>query len=154
MEKRMRGDTMRQRLNVPFELKQLPQQEDPDFFYFEGFASTFGNTDLGDDVVVAGAFTESLAKRKPKLLWQHDMDDPLGVFTAVEETPQGLKVTGKMPKADTLVAGRVMPQMKVGSVDSMSIGFSLGSSDWYMKDGIRYITKATLWEISLVTAHE
>ena len=142
---------MKQRINVPFEIKQLPQEEDPNFFRFEGFASTFGNIDLGDDVVMPGAFSESLTKRKPKLLWQHDMDDPLGVFESIEETPQGLKVLGKMPKSDTLVAGRVMPQMKVGSVDSMSIGFSLTDGGWYIKDGVRYITKATLWEISLVT---
>jgi len=142
---------MRATLNVPFEIKQLQETADPDFFMFEGFASTFGNIDLGDDVVVAGAFTESLMKRKPKLLWQHEMEDPLGVFTSIDETPDGLRVTGKMPKADTLVAGRVIPQMKVGSVDSMSIGFSLGSGGYYMKEGIRYITKADLWEISLVT---
>lgn len=142
---------MRQHINVPFEIKQMPLESDPEFFRFEGFASAFGNIDLGGDVVVAGAFTASLQKRKPKLLWQHEMEDVLGVFEAVAETTEGLKVTGKMPKADTLVSGRVIPQMKVGAVDSMSIGFSLEPDGFYMKDGIRYITKAELWEISLVT---
>ena len=44
-----------------FELKQF--DEDDKFFRFEGFASTFGNTDLVDDIVVRGAFTESLKKQ-------------------------------------------------------------------------------------------
>jgi len=151
MKNRMRGEAMRSHINVPFEVKQMPQEEDPNFFRFEGLASTFGNEDLGGDVVLPGAFTESLQKRKPKLLWQHEMEDVLGVFESVSEITEGLKVMGKMPKADTLVAGRVIPQMKVGAIDSMSIGFSLASDGYYMKEGIRYITKADLWEISLVT---
>lgn len=139
----------RNHINVPFEIKSMDDSDE--FFYFEGFASTFGNVDLGDDVMVRGAFSDSLAKRRPKLLWQHDMDDPLGVFDAVEETDTGLRVSGRMPKSDTFVSGRVIPQMQVGSVDSMSIGFSIPKGGSIIKDGIRYISKADLWEVSLVT---
>ena len=38
----------------------------------EGWASTFGNKDGGNDIIVPGAFAESIKLRKPKMLWQHD----------------------------------------------------------------------------------
>ena len=52
----------------------------------EGWASTFGNVDSHSDVVVKGAFAASLAARTPKMLWQHDTDQPIGVWTAARET--------------------------------------------------------------------
>src|SRR5688572_4233441 len=42
---------------------------------FEGYASLFGEADLGKDVVMPGAFRDSLKKRGAthiRLLWQHD----------------------------------------------------------------------------------
>ena len=41
---------------------------------FEGYASLFGVVDLGRDVVMPGAFRESLSRRGVsgvKMLWQH-----------------------------------------------------------------------------------
>lgn len=139
---------------VKFELKQV-MDEDPDFFTFEGYASTFGNVDRGDDVIEMGAFTKSLKEFMPKLLWQHKMTEPLGVFTEIMETNEGLYVKGKMPKGDDLVRGRVMPQMKVGSIDSMSIGFSIPDNGSEIKRNgdmtYRSIKEVNLFEISLVT---
>lgn len=139
------------RKTVPFEIKAL--KEDEEFFFFEGYASTFGNADYYDDVMVKGAFASSLVKRMPKLLWQHRMDEPVGIYESAMEDDHGLFVKGKMPKADTFVTGRVMPQMKVGSVADMSIGFSIADydKDIEIKDGIRFISKVELWESSLVT---
>ncbi len=136
-------------LTVPFEMKQT--QEDEDYFFFEGYASTFGNVDLGDDIVERGAFSKTLSERTPKLLWQHQMNEPVGVFTEAFEDEKGLFVRGKMPKADTFVKGRVMPQMKIGSVDSMSIGFSIIRDEWDREKDIRYIKEVFLYEASLVT---
>ena len=47
-------------LTVPFEIKKT--NEDEKYFTFSGYASTFGNRDRGGDVVVKGAFIESLKK--------------------------------------------------------------------------------------------
>ena len=139
------------RKTVPFEIKAIT--EDDYFFFFEGYASTFGNADYYDDVMVKGAFVGSLVKRMPKLLWQHRMDEPVGIYESAMEDDHGLFVKGKMPKAYTFVMGRVMPQMKVGSVADMSIGFSISDydKDIEIKDGIRFISKVELWESSLVT---
>lgn len=132
---------------VPFEMKEV--SEDDDFYYFSGYASTFGNIDLGGDVVVRGAFKQSLMKKSPIMLWMHNRNEPLGVYPVAREDEKGLYVEGKMPKSDTFVSGRVYPQLKTGSVRSMSIGYSI--DQYEITDGITYLKELTLWEISLVT---
>lgn len=137
-------------LDFTFEVKQI--SEDDEFFYFEGYGSTFDDIDRVDDVMVRGCFSESLRKQIPALLWQHQMDMPLGIYISAEEDVKGLFLKGKMPKEDDFVRGRVIPQMKVGSIRKMSIGFTIPTKDdFYFKDGIRYIKRANLWEVSLVT---
>jgi HK97 family phage prohead protease len=135
---------------IPLEVKQFGDDaDDASFHIFEGLASTFGNVDFGDDVVVKGAFKDTLKERTPIILWQHGMTEPIGMPMDLKENNEGLFVKARMPKEDSLVSGRVAPQMRVGSVKPMSIGFSV--DDFEIKDGIRFIKKAKLWEISLVT---
>jgi HK97 family phage prohead protease len=138
--------------NFNFEIKEM-NDEDPEYFTFEGYASTFGNIDRGDDVIEKGAFLQTLKSMMPKLLWQHKMSEPLGVFTQAYEDQKGLYVKGKMPKSDDFVRGRVIPQMKAGSIDSMSIGFSI-IKDAMERVGdtlVRKIYDLKLNEVSLVT---
>ena len=138
--------------NLAFEIKEF-NNDDPDYFYFEGYGSTFGNIDRGNDVVVKGAFVESLKGQMPKLLWQHKMSEPLGVFIDAYEDEKGLYVKGKMPRDDKFVAERVIPQMKVGSINDMSIGFSIKDADYEKYNGanVRMIKSVDLYEVSLVT---
>ena len=138
-------------VTVPFELKGVHEDEEKGMFTFEGFASTFGNTDLDDDIIDRGAFSKSLARRKPKLLWQHSMDEPLGVFDSIDERDAGLFVKATMPREDTFVSGRVMPQIKIGSIDSMSIGFRIIEATFNRDTELRTIHEVELFEISLVS---
>lgn len=139
---------------VPFEVKQIT--EDEDYYIFEGYASVFGNIDLGGDIVQPGAFKETVqelmaSKRVGKLpvLWQHDHAMPIGTFTDLREDSRGLFVKGRLPKTDTFVSGRVVPQMKAESVSTMSIGYSTLESE---NSGMaRLLQKVKLWESSLVT---
>ena len=140
-------------VTVPFEVKQLPEQEDPDYFFFEGHASVFNNVDLVDDIILPGAFAESLSKEMPVILWQHDRWEPVGMPQEAREDAVGLYVVGKMPKADTFVTGRVIPQMKVGSVSQMSIGYRTQEYEMDTETGIRKIMKVKLKEFSLVTTN-
>lgn len=146
---------MLKKMVVPFLVKELHEEED--FFMFEGYASTFGNVDLGDDVVMPGAFKDTIKELQDKggnlpVLWQHNHDQPLGIFTEMKEDDKGLFVKGVMPKGDSLVSGRVIPQMKVGSINQMSIGYSCwGEGAFSVVDGIRQLHKVLLWEVSLVT---
>ena len=134
--------------SLPFEVKEI--SEDEEYLTFEGYASTFGNIDLGDDVIVRGAFSQSLSEQNSvPILWQHNMHEPVGISISLIEDEKGLFISAKLPKADQLVSGRVIPQMKAGSIREMSIGFF--SLDDEIKEGIRYINKIRLFEVSLVT---
>ena len=138
-------------IEVPFEVKQIIDDDD-EFFYFEGLASTFGNVDLVSDVMEPGSFRESLTVKTPIVLWQHMSSEPIGMPEEIREVPEGLFIKAKLPKSDSLVNGRVIPQIKVGSVRKMSIGFRTISAEPDMEDPrVRRIKKVDLVEVSLVT---
>lgn len=144
------------RIVVPFEVKNVMEesQADMDVYVFEGYASTFGNVDRGNDVVQSGAFEKCIKEyasksQKMPVLWQHDMTEPIGVYIDMREDSRGLYVKGVLPKADAFVRDRVMPQMRVGSVSSMSIGYV--TKDYAYDGDIRNIKEAELLETSLVT---
>lgn len=139
-------------LNVDFEVKST--DEDDEFFHLKGYASTFGNVDHGKDIVMKGAFLNSIEKfnqgtKKVKVLWQHNHKEPIGVPILLKEDSKGLYIEAKMPKADSFINGRVVPQIKIGSVDSMSIGYRIDEDE--IKDGVRFLKQIDLMEFSLVT---
>lgn len=135
--------------SFPFEVKATAEENN--IFTFEGYASTFNNVDHGDDIVIRGAFSNSLAKNSQvPILWQHQMSEVIGVSVQLYEDDKGLFIKGNLPKDDTLVSGRIIPQMKVGSIKEMSIGFFTKNYD-RAKDGIRLLKEIDLFEVSLVT---
>ena len=135
--------------SFPFEVKATAEENN--IFTFEGYASTFNNVDHGDDVVMRGAFSNSLAKNSQvPILWQHQMSEVIGISVQLYEDDKGLFIKGNLPKDDTLVSGRIIPQMKVGSIKEMSIGFFTKNYD-RAKDGIRLLKEIDLFEVSLVT---
>ncbi len=135
-----------------FEVKD-DHDDDDEFFRFEGLASTFGNIDRGGDTVERGAFVDSLKEMMPVILWQHSSHEPIGVPEDIFETNEGLVLKAILPKDDHLVVGRVMPQIRIKSIKSLSIGFNIVEEEVRTIDDrqIRVIKKAQLWEISLVT---
>jgi HK97 family phage prohead protease len=122
--------------------------EDNDYFYFKGYASVFGNIDLGGDVVMQGAFTQTLQERMPKLCYQHDIKDPIGVIIKCSEDSKGLYIEAKMPKANRHCMD-IASLIKCGAIDSMSIGYATVDSD--LINGVRYLKELKLYEISPVT---
>lgn len=138
-----------ERKEIKIEVKADGHPDRDGMFRVEALGSTFGNVDLGDDVMVKGCFTESLKTEMPVILWQHDRFEPIGMPEKAIETNVGLELAIAMPADDTFVAGRVMPQIRIGSIKAMSIGFRV--IDFHIEDGIRFITKARLREVSFVT---
>lgn len=120
---------------------------------FEGYASLFGLADLGGDVVMAGAFRDSLRKRgadRVKMLWQHDPAEPIGAWLAIEEDSRGLKVKGRL-NLEVARAREILALMREGQIDGLSIGFRTQRATQDRKTGLRQLHKLDLWEISLVT---
>jgi HK97 family phage prohead protease len=115
----------------------------------EGWASTFGNKDSYDDIIVPGAFSDTLKDRIPKMLWQHDSSQPCGVWDSATETATGLYVKGRI--LDTTLGNDVYKLAQAGAIDSMSIGYSTIDASTDYDSGIRTLKKLDLWEVSLVT---
>lgn len=137
---------MEQKVYFSSELKQADGEEG----VFSGYASTFGNEDTVGDIVDYGAFAESLAKREPKVLWQHKMDKPVGKLLEAKEDAKGLFVRVKLALGTTL--GRdAYEYMKAGIIDRLSIGFMVKEAAYDQNTNIRTIKKAELFEFSLVT---
>jgi HK97 family phage prohead protease len=53
----------------------------------ECFVAAIGNKDSVGDVVKSGAFTESLKRRKPRVVWGHSWNDPIGKVLEIYEVP-------------------------------------------------------------------
>lgn len=120
---------------------------------FEGYASLFGVADLGKDVVMPGAFSETLKKRAAnavRLLWQHDPGTPIGRWLSIEEDRRGLRVRGKLNLAVER-ARDIHALMREGAVDGLSIGFRVERARAERPTGLRRLEKLDLWEISVVT---
>lgn len=115
---------------------------------FEAYASTFGNMDSYDDVIMPGAFTETLKKRKPKLAYQHDVTRLPGIIVAAEEDSNGLLVRGEF--LNTPLGLQVYEEVKSGAINQMSIGFTTTDAE-YSGDGVRLIKAVELYEVSFVT---
>jgi len=150
-------DVKSQYIEFKSEIKAY-QDDDEDreeYGRFEGYASVFENTDLGNDVIKTGAFKKSLRKRGKKgvkLLYQHKSDMPIGVFDSIKEDDNGLYVKGRLALKST--AGRdAYELLKMGALDGMSIGFRADpqSITYDKRSKKRMIGEVDLMEISLVT---
>jgi HK97 family phage prohead protease len=133
---------------INFEIKET--STDDEYFYFEGYGST-KDIDLVKDIVLPSAFQNSIAEKMPVMLWQHNRDEPIGIYETAEIRNKGLFVRGKMPLDDSFVKGRVIPQLKIKSVKALSIGFYTKVAEYDRETGIRTIKEIDLQEISLVT---
>lgn len=121
----------------------------------EGYGSVFGVRDNYDDVIAKGAFVQSLKDHKaagtmPAMLWQHDADKPIGVWTEMVEDEKGLRIKGQLAM-ETVKGKEAHALLKMGALNGLSIGFM--SKEWaYDRDTeVRTLTAIDLWEVSLVT---
>ncbi len=120
---------------------------------FSGYASLFHIRELGNDIVMPGAFAASLRERGErgvKLLWQHDASQPIGTWHSLQEDRRGLKVHGRL-NLKVARAREVLSLLRDGSVDGLSIGFRTRRAVRDQKSGVRRLYRIDLWEISLVT---
>jgi len=120
----------------------------------EGYASLFGLSDQGGDIVLKGAYAASLARlardgAKVKMLWQHDPLQPIGIWDEVCEDDKGLWVRGRI-LSDVAQGREAEALLTAGAIDGLSIGYRTVKS---VKDdrGKRLLAELDLWEVSLVT---
>ena len=144
-----------------FEIKELDGQTG----VFAGYASTW-DKDLYGDVVVKGAFTNTLEQDYPDggahipIHWQHQDNHPtdiIGETLSAVEDEHGLLVTARLD-TDLPEGQRAYELLKRGLIHQMSIGFIPTKTAWVDQsansgdpfDGYREIREVKLFEISLV----
>ena len=142
-----------ERLYKSFELKEGENG------VVEGYASTWTKTpDSYGDIVIKGAFTDTLKKRKATghpfpLCFNHDFDQIIGAVFEAYEDDYGLKVRASF--LNTPAAQEKRELVKEGIVWQFSFAYSvLGSeapTEEEKKQGIfQKLTKLDLYEVSLV----
>ena len=136
------------RFTAELELKNVSEEG-----AFEGYASVFDVTDHDGDVIVKGAFNNSIQKyadngKMPKMLWQHNPSIIIGKFTDMKEDERGLYVKGQLI-TEVEKGKEAYTLMKEGVLDAMSVGFNIVNAK--KSAGGRQIDDLDLWEISVVT---
>lgn len=141
---------MNRTFDCPFSLKSLS-----DAGTFSGYGSVFDVKDAYGDIVIPGAFADSLASHKakgrmPAMLWQHRSAEPLGIYTSMEEDSKGLKVEGQIALS-TVRGTEAHSLLKMGALSGLSIGYIPREDSYDKVTGITTLKKLDLWEVSLVT---
>lgn len=128
---------------------------------FEGYAAVFGNKDSYGDIIVAGAFADTLAEdygengKGVPTYWCHDFKDPfknLGSTLWAKEDARGLRVRVQLD-LDTQNAKQTLKLLKEGRVNQMSFGYTVleGAFVESEEHGFYYeIRKVKLHEVSVV----
>jgi HK97 family phage prohead protease len=86
-------------MNQNIEFKAIPGQFNIDEAQgmVECFVAGIGNKDSVGDVLISGAFTKSLTRRKPRVVWGHNWNDPIGkVLEIYEVAPGDRRLPSKM----------------------------------------------------------
>jgi HK97 family phage prohead protease len=119
----------------------------------EGYASLFGEIDSARDMVMPGAFAQTLRTRglrRIPMLFQHDPAEPIGVWLDLFEDARGLKARGRLIE-DVARAREVLALVRAGAIDGLSIGFRTVRGRIDPRTRVRRLDQIDLWEISIVT---
>jgi HK97 family phage prohead protease len=118
-----------------------------------GYASLFGEVDAARDMVMPGAFAQTLrlrGVRRIPMLFQHDPAEPVGIWLELREDQRGLFARGRLIP-EVMRARELMALLRAGASDGLSIGFKTVKARVDPKTRVRKLYDIDLWEISLVT---
>jgi len=123
---------------------------------FEAYGSKFGGVDSYRDTILPGAYVKSLAKRMPKMLFNHigyrsDMPAVVGRYTFAEEDTNGLFLKGKVTLGHPIIKNS-WETIQEGLFDGLSIGFYIppGGARYNEETDVRELSEIDLVEVSLV----
>lgn len=111
---------------------------------FEAIVAVFGNVDSGGDVIVKGAFTDTLTEWQASgdpipVVWSHDSNDPfshIGSVVEASETDTGLLVKGQLD-LENPKAAQVFKLLKGRRVTQFSFAYSVLDAGPTEVDGIK-----------------
>ncbi len=136
-----------ERKTLKFELKSLDEETG----VFEGYAATFSKTpDSYGDVIEPGAFAKTLQEgtKRIKILWNHNVNEPIGKPLEIKEDAKGLWIKGKL-SLGVQRAREVFSLMQDGVINELSIGYDtiIGK----MQGATRHLYELRVWDTSPVT---
>jgi len=131
----------------------------------EAFAAAIGNKDSVNDIVAPGAFDASLSRRKPRVVWGHNWNEPIGKVLEIREVGSGdPRLPSKMRQAS--VGGlyvKVQFNLKsergreafasvgfFGEDQEWSIGYKTLRADYDPSRGANILKEVELYEVSPV----
>ncbi len=139
-----------QRITVPFQIKAVEGEERN---LIRGYASVFGNVDLGGDIVHQGAFKKTLKERlkagKIKFFFNHNLLG--GTLVDAREDEHGLWTESRISEAPSVQDQMILA--REGHLNGMSFAFDTVKFDFEeLPDGrmIRNLRELKLWEVSAV----
>lgn len=126
---------------------------------FTGYAAVFGNIDSYGDVILRGAFAETLTTDYADgvgvpCYWAHQMNNPhmnIGSTVEAREDGHGLFVKVQLD-LDTETGAQVHRLIEQGRVRQMSFAFDVEDGGWGERDGepVYELRKLKLHEVSVV----
>ncbi len=119
----------------------------------EGYASLFGAIDQARDMVMPGAFAQTLKQRgirKVPMLFQHDPAEPVGIWLELKEDFRGLYARGRLIP-DVARGRELLALLRDGAIDGLSIGYRSVRARSDPRTRVRALHQVDLWEISIVT---
>ena len=119
-----------------------------------GYFSAFNVMDSDRDIILPGAFKQSISQRGPKsqtnrkvaFLYMHDWKSPVGRLTELEEDGYGLKFVAEM--GQTQIAKETLQNYEDGILREHSIGFR------YIPDRMKYDENQDAYLISELNLFE
>ena len=136
---------------------QLEMEEFDGSGRFEGWGTVYGvpiERFFGSIIMDPGMFRESILTKGAsgiRMLWQHDPDQPIGVYESIEEVEKGIRVSGRLLIEDSPKAKEVYGFMRAKAIGGLSVGFGVQQEAVDKTTGVVHYTKGDLWEISPVT---
>ena len=143
---------MREIKSFPFKIDQVGDTGE-----FTGYASTFGEVDLGGDVVEKGSFKKTLRETQGRvpILDHHDPTRQIGWNLEAREDDRGLLVRGLLDLNVRVARERhslMKMAVQVGGRTGLSIGFRAIKEEPDKKNPmIRRLKEIQLFEYSVVT---
>lgn len=118
---------------------------------FRAIVSVFGNKDSYGDIIVPGAFTDTLAEWQAKgdplpVYWSHQLSDPdmnIGYVVEATQTDKGLEVLGQLD-LDSQKAAQVYRLMKGRRVTDFSFSYEVRDGGMVERDGETYMELRSL----------
>jgi HK97 family phage prohead protease len=131
----------------------------------EAFVAGIGNKDSVGDIIVSGAFAGSLKRRKPRVVWGHNWNEPIGKVLEIYEVPRtDPRLPAKMKNAG--IGGlyaRVQFNLKsergrqafadvafFGEEQEWSIGYKTLDADFDPSKNANVLRQVELYEVSPV----